>query len=142
MSLRNGEDEVMHVGSVFSGLTLRRKRSEPHIEESIRTPWLREVYLSRDAEIPPGKVGRGRTWRHSKYLQERLKRYERQMQQHAVSHLNFDESLELQGIGLSADGTTLQNDQNFVDSMLQKSSSGQSHTVEEKIKIMLKEIKI
>jgi len=98
-SLRGEGTRFVTVGNMFSGISLPiRLHKEAYDREIVRKPLLRDVVSTHRAlrEMKKGP----RTWRDDEYLLARMRRYWKQMQEHAPGKLEFDELLEPEVISL------------------------------------------
>lgn len=98
-SLRGEGSRFISVGNMFSGLHLPVKmHKENYVHEIVRKPHLKEL-----TDHHRGKAAKGehpRTWRDDEYLQARMRKYWKKMQEHAPGHLDMNELLEPTCIGL------------------------------------------
>jgi 3-phosphoglycerate kinase len=98
-SLRGEGTRFITVGNMFSGLHLPIKmHKETYVHEIVRKPHLRDIAVHHRTKKEKGK--HPRTWRDDEYLQARMRRYWKKMQEHAPGQLDTDELLEPTCIGL------------------------------------------
>jgi len=100
-SLRGEGSRFITVGNMFSGLHLPVKiHKENYVHEIVRKPHLQELTSHHRAMTAKGK--NARTWRDDEYLQARMRKYWKKMQEHAPGQLDMDELLEPTCVGLRA----------------------------------------
>jgi len=100
-SLRGEGSRFITVGNMFSGLHLPVKiHKENYVHEIVRKPHLQELTSHHRAMAAKGK--NARTWRDDEYLQARMRKYWKKMQEHAPGQLDMDELLEPTCVGLRA----------------------------------------
>merc|ERR1719460_896251 len=84
---------------MFSGLHLPVKmHHENYTHEIVRKPHLQELTQHHQGLREKGQ--HPRTWRDDEYLQARMRKYFKKMQEHAPGQLDMDEMLEPTCIGL------------------------------------------
>uniref|UniRef100_A0A0G4HRH7 Phosphoglycerate kinase n=1 Tax=Chromera velia CCMP2878 TaxID=1169474 RepID=A0A0G4HRH7_9ALVE len=118
-SLRNGDTTIIHIGGIWSGLTLNRKTKPTEVKRIVRKPWLRELHesiqareagetpsvLPKDrlpsalAAAPPAR--HGRTWRDIDVLVDKLTKYKSRVEACSPGRLALNDFLEVKGSGIN-----------------------------------------